>query len=183
MDLQIEARFAISSHRVRCRIILWMEALEMQSLHRSQFLVEALSFGLQLIKSELSMFNSADGTKAILIDVTSASGLSKDSRLQHYTPGAVAELAEQKSEGICKAVEHGRGKGQAHLLCDRVVRLSRTRGTRPLSGNDRGRRGRTRGAQIHLRKSLHNRALRIEHTMEPRLYGGLGLGVEEVRGR
>jgi hypothetical protein len=25
------------------------------------------------------------------------------------------------------------------------------------------------------------RALRIEHMMEPRLYGGLGLGVEEVR--
>jgi hypothetical protein len=54
MDLQIEARFAISSHRVRCRIILWMETLEMQSLHRSQFLIESLSFGLQLIKSELS---------------------------------------------------------------------------------------------------------------------------------
>jgi hypothetical protein len=27
-----------------------------------------------------------------------------------------------------------------------------------------------------------NRALRIEHMMKPRLYGGLGLGVEEVRG-
>jgi hypothetical protein len=39
------------------------------------------------------LFNSADGTKAILIDVTSASGLSRDSQLQHYTLGAVVELA------------------------------------------------------------------------------------------
>jgi hypothetical protein len=38
----------------------------------------------------------------------------------------------EKSEGIRKTVEHGCGKGQAHLLCDRVVRLPRTRGTRPL---------------------------------------------------
>jgi hypothetical protein len=37
-----------------------------------------------------------DGGKAILIDVTSASGLSRYVKLHRYFPGAVAELAEQR---------------------------------------------------------------------------------------
>jgi hypothetical protein len=49
----------------------------------------------------------------------------------HPRGGSGISRAE-KSEGVCEAVEHGCGKGQAHLLCDRVVRLSLTRGTRPL---------------------------------------------------
>jgi hypothetical protein len=39
------------------------------------------------------LFKSADGTKVILVDVTSTSGISKHAKLQ-YTPGAVAGMAE-----------------------------------------------------------------------------------------
>jgi hypothetical protein len=42
------------------------------------------------------LFKDQDGGKAILINVTSASGLSRYVKLHRYFPGAVAELAEQK---------------------------------------------------------------------------------------
>jgi hypothetical protein len=42
------------------------------------------------------LFKDQDGGKAILIDVTSASGLSRYVKLHRYFPGAVAELGEQR---------------------------------------------------------------------------------------
>jgi hypothetical protein len=42
------------------------------------------------------LFKDQDGGKAILVDVTSASGLSRYVKLHRYFPGAVAELAEQR---------------------------------------------------------------------------------------
>jgi hypothetical protein len=42
------------------------------------------------------LFKSADGTKVILVDVTSTSGISKHAKLHQYTPGAVAGMAEQR---------------------------------------------------------------------------------------
>jgi hypothetical protein len=42
------------------------------------------------------LFKDQDGGKAILIDVTPASGLSRYVKLHRYFPGAVAELAEQR---------------------------------------------------------------------------------------
>jgi hypothetical protein len=36
------------------------------------------------------LFKSAYGTKVILVDVTSTSGISKHAKLHQYTPGAVA---------------------------------------------------------------------------------------------
>jgi hypothetical protein len=73
-----------------------------------------------------------DGEKAILVDVTSASGLSR-----------YVKLAEM-------------GGGGSEALREVYESLSI-------------------GFQV-------NRALRIEHMMKRSLYGGLGLGGEEVRG-
>jgi hypothetical protein len=42
------------------------------------------------------LFKSADGTKVILVDVTSTSGISKHTKLHQYTSGAVAGMAEQR---------------------------------------------------------------------------------------
>jgi hypothetical protein len=38
----------------------------------------------------------SDGTKVILVDVTSTSGISKHAKLRQYTPGAVGGMAEQR---------------------------------------------------------------------------------------
>jgi hypothetical protein len=119
------------------------------------------------------LFNSADGTKAILIDVTSASGLSKDSRLQHYTPGAVAELVEQrKAKAYAKlwnmdaarakliffAIELSGCLGpEAQGLCKVMAEVG---GEGP-EGLKSIYESLSIGFQV-------NRALRIEHMMKPR---------------
>jgi hypothetical protein len=133
-------------------------------------------------RADLLFNSSADGTKAILIDVTSASGLSKDSRLQHYTPRAVAELAKAyaklwnmdaaRAKLIFFAIELSGCLGpEAQGLCKVMAEV----GGKGPKGLKSIYESLSIGFQV-------NRALRIEHMMKPRLYGGLGLGVEEVRG-
>jgi hypothetical protein len=133
------------------------------------------------------LFKDQDGGKAILIDVTSASGLSRYVKLHRYSPGAVAELAEQRKTKaysrlwnveserarlIFFAVELSGCFGpEAQQMCKTVVEM----------GGD----GPEALREVYESLSIGfqvNRALRIEHMMKRSLYGGLGLGGEEVRG-
>jgi hypothetical protein len=88
---------------------------------------------------------------------------------------------------VCELVWSTR-EGQAHLLWDRAVRMPRPRGATHLQADGRSRRRRSRGIEEDISKSVHwfgfqvNRAIRIEHIMKRGLFGGFGLGMEEVRG-
>jgi hypothetical protein len=77
----------------------------------------------------------------------------------------------EKSEGICKAVEHGCGKGQAHLLCNGVVRLSWQGLCKVMAKvGGEGPEGLKSISESLFIGFQVNRALRIEHMMRPRLY-------------
>jgi hypothetical protein len=87
----------------------------------------------------------------------------------------------EKSVDICEAVEHGCGKGQAHLLgCLGPEAQGLCKVMAEVGGE--GPEG-LKSIYESLSMGLcEQSALRIEHMMKPRLYGGPGLGVEEVRG-
>jgi hypothetical protein len=104
------------------------------------------------------LFKSADGAKVILVDVTSTSGISNHAKLHQYTPGAEASYSKlwnfesEKAKLIFFGIE--------------------------LSG--------CLGPEVYESLSIGfqvNRAIKIiEHIMKRGLFGGFGLGVEEVRG-
>jgi hypothetical protein len=124
------------------------------------------------------LFKDQDGGKAILIDVTSASGLSRYVKLHRYSPGAVAELAEQRKAKaysrlwnveserarlIFFAVELSGCFGpEAKKMCQTIAEMG--------GGGPDAHESLSIGFQV-------NRALRIEHMMKP------SLGVRVGRGR
>jgi hypothetical protein len=134
------------------------------------------------------VFKGGEGTKPILVDVTSTSGLSKNVNLAQYRPGSAAQYAEERKEKAYLRKWNIRDASRASLTFF-AIELTGCLGpeaqrlcTQLADLTGEGPEGRKRVNELISIGFQTNRAMRMSFMMREVRRGGLGLGSRMVTG-